>query len=443
VFFPLTKNDTFGILMRGENMKIKVKNASYPAVCAMPPAKKRKTRNPNILLTTVVRIASLPELWATRFSYRKIGMERLKKKEPCLILMNHSAFIDLKIASAVLYPRPYNIVCTSDGFVGKNLLMNHLGCIPTQKFVTDLHLVRELITAVKKRRCSVLMYPEASYSFDGTATPLPDSIGKCIKKLGVPVVMIRTYGAFAHDPLYNGLRHRKVKVSAEVEYLLSPEEAESLSAEEIQARVNAQYSFDNFRWQQENGVKIREPFRAEGLNRVLFTCPHCEAEGQMQSQGDTVSCKGCGVTYRLTEEGTLQALNADSRFTHIPDWYHWQREQVRKEIERGRYQMDLAVDICVLRGTDRLYRVGSGHLRHTADGFHLIGCDGELDYRQSPTSSYSLYADYFWYEIGDVICIGDNTMLYYCFPQGSGDVVAKARLATEELYKLQKQRITR
>lgn len=422
-------------------MKIKIKNASYAAVCAMPPAKTRKIKNPNILLTTVVRIASLPALWATRFSCRKIGMERLRKNEPCLILMNHSAFIDLKIASAILYPRRYNIVCTSDGFVGKNWLMYQLGCIPTQKFVTDLRLVRELITAVKKRRCSVLMYPEASYSFDGTATPLPDSIGKCIKKLGVSVVMIRTYGAFQHDPLYNGLRRRKVKVSADVEYLLSAEETATLSAEEIQGRVNERFSFDNFRWQQQNGVKITEPFRAEGLNRVLFSCPHCGTEGQMHSHGETIECKHCGVSYRLTEEGRLEAQNAEAKFTHVPDWYRWQRETVRAQLERGEYRLDLAVDICILRGTERLYRVGSGRLLHTTEGFCLTGCDGALDYRQSPAASYSLYADYFWYEIGDVICIGDNGTLYYCFPQGGGDVVAKARLAAEELYKLQKQKL--
>ncbi len=424
-------------------LKIKIKNAPYAAVREMTPKKARKVKNPNPLLAAVVRVASWPALWATRFSYRKIGMERLGRKEPCLILMNHSAFIDLKIASAVLFPRRYNIVCTSDGFVGKNRLMYSLGCIPTQKFVTDLRLVREMVAAVKKRRCSVLMYPEASYSFDGTATPLPDSIGKCVKLLGVPVVMIRTYGAFAHDPLYNGLRHRKVKVSAEVEYLLSPEEIAALPADQIQEKINAQFAFDNFRWQQENGVAVREPFRAEGLNRVLFICPHCETQGEMQSHGDKVSCKRCGVTYQLTELGYLQALNAPSRFTHVPDWYRWQRETVRREIEQGTYRLDLAVDICILQGTERLYRVGSGRLLHTAEGFHLTGCNGELDYQQSPAASYSLYADYYWYEIGDVICIGDNSTLYYCFPQQGGDVVAKARLATEELFKMQKQRITR
>ena len=71
-------------------------------------------------------------------------------------------------------------------------------------------------------------------------------------------------------------------------------------------------------------------------------------------------------------------------------------------------------------------------------GFRLTGCGGKLDFTQKPETSYSLYADYFWYELGDMICIGDRDVLYYCFPQGKGDVVAKTRLAAEELYKLKR-----
>lgn len=38
-----------------------------------------------------------------------------------------------------------------------------------------------------------------------------------------------------------------------------------------------------------------------------------------------------------------------------------------------------------------------------------------------------------------MICIGNSDVLYYCFPTEGGDVVAKTRLAVEELYKLSKQ----
>ena len=214
-------------------MKIKVTDKSYEEVIALPREEHRKPLKPSIFFRTLLKLLSSADLKATNFHCRSIGMERLGADEPCLILMNHSSFIDLKIASTILYPRPFNIVCTSDGFVGKEWLMRHLGCIPTQKFVSDLGLVRDMVYTVKELHSSVLMYPEASYSFDGTATPLPESIGKCVKMLGVPLVMIRTYGAFARDPLYNGLQLRKVDVSADMEYLLSPQEIAKASTAEI------------------------------------------------------------------------------------------------------------------------------------------------------------------------------------------------------------------
>lgn len=52
-----------------------------------------------------------------------------------------------------------------------------------------------MLHAVKKLHSSEVLFPEAGYSIDGTATTLPDSTGKLVKMLGIPVVMIKTYGA--------------------------------------------------------------------------------------------------------------------------------------------------------------------------------------------------------------------------------------------------------
>lgn len=417
-------------------MKIKVKNMKYEDVLAKPIGLHRQPRRSGLLFRTLLKLVSFPALRATHFTCREIGMEKLGKGEPCLVLMNHSSFIDLKIAASVLYPRPFNIVCTSDGFVGKNWLMHTVGCIPTKKFVTDMVLVRDMMYALKKLKSSVLMYPEASYSFDGTATPLPDTLGKCLKIMGVPVVMIRTYGAFARDPLYNNLQLRKVDVSADMEYLLSPEEISKKSVAELNAILTEKFSFDNFRWQQENNIRIAEAFRADCLNRVLYKCPHCNAEGKMLGKGTKLTCGNCGKEYVLTELGFMEAVEGNTEFSHIPDWYRWERECVRKELEEGTYSLDVTVDICVMVNMKCIYRVGSGRLRHSAEGFHLTGCEGKLDYSQRPSASYSLYADYYWYEMGDMICIGNTDILYYCFPTEGGDIVAKTRLATEELYKM-------
>lgn len=421
-------------------MKIKIKNKTYEEVTAIPKAKRIKPMKQHMFFRALLRIVSSFDLWATHFKCRKIGMEKLGKKEPCLILMNHSSFIDLEIASTVIFPRRYNIITTSDAFVGLNWILRLIGCIPTKKFVFDSNLIRDMVYVVKELKSSVVMYPEASYSFDGTATPLPDNIGKGVKMLGVPVVMIRTYGAYSRDPLYNGLRRRKVDVSADMKYLLSVEDVSAKSAREIDEIIRNEFAFDNFKWQQENKIAITEPFRAEGLNRVLYKCPHCLTEGKMIGEGTKIRCMHCGKQYELTEYGFMKAENGETEYEHIPDWYQWERKCVKAEIEEGSYQLKVPVDICMMVDLKGVYRVGEGILEHSKDGFHLVGCEGKLDYTQKPLSSYSLYSDYYWYEVGDVICIGDSNALYYCFPKQCGDIVAKTRLATEEIYKMEKNK---
>ncbi len=420
-------------------MKTVVKEKSYEEVIALKSEKSRKPVKPGAFWRFLMQVLGKGELKATNFKANYIGMEKLGKREPCLILMNHSCFTDLLIAQTVFAKRPMNIVCTSDGFVGKNYLMRHLGCIPTNKFVTDFVLVRNMKYALEKLKTSVLMYPEASYSFDGTATPLPSTLGKCLKLLGVPVVMVRTYGAFARDPLYNNLQKRKVNISADIKYLLSPQEIQNKTVDELNEILKQEFTFDNWKWQQENNIKITEPFRADYLNRVLYKCRECGTEGKMVGKEITLCCNNCGAQWTLREDGQLERSDDGSKkgeLSQVPAWFAWEREQVRKEISSGAYKINTEVEIYMMVNTKAIYHVGEGTLQHSANGFVLDGCNGKLHYEQGPRASYSLYSDYFWYEIGDMICIGDMKTLYYCFPKQAGDIVAKARIATEEIYKL-------
>lgn len=417
-------------------MKIKIVEKKYEDVIKIKNEKHKRPIKQNIFWRVLIKLLSFFALLPHGFKGRKIGMERLGKKEPCLILMNHSSFTDFEIAATMIFPRPFNIVATTDGFVGKKWLMRQIGCIPTQKFVTDIALVRDMAHSVRKLKSSVLLFPEAGYSFDGTATVLPDSLGGFLKYLNVPVVMIKTYGAFSRNPLYNNLQVRKVKLSAEMEYILSPEDIATKSAEELNDILRYHFTFDSFKWQQENGIKISESFRADYLNRVLYKCPHCMTEGMTEGKGTILTCNECGKKYELDEYGYMRALDGNTEFPHIPDWYRFEREAVKKEILSGEYRLDVEVDIYVMVDMKCLYHVGEGNLTHSIDGFHLVGCDGQIDYVQKPKSSYTLNADYYWYELGDMISIGNSKILYYCFPKNKKDIVTKTRLATEEIYKL-------
>ena len=416
-------------------MTIKTKVLPYEQVMALPKPKHKKPLRQNPVLKLLIKVLSMPAMYKSGFTINRINMDKLGKKEPCLILMNHTSFFDMKVAAHVLFPRTFGIVTTTDGFVGLNPLMRLLGCIPTNKFVFDPILIKDIVYSIRELKSSVLMYPEAGYTFDGTATPLPDSIGKFVKMLGAPVVMIKTYGVFQRDPLYNNLQLRKSKTSADVEYLLSPQQIKESSAEEIQSIINSRFDFDGFRYQQENKISVPEPFRADCLHRVLYKCPHCMAECATEGKGISLVCHSCGKSYTLDQYGYLVADDGDAKFNHVPDWYRWQRECVRHELLNQTYKLDTDVKILLLVDAKKIYDVGEGHLTHDHNGFTLTGCDGQLQFSLKPSASYSLYADYFWYEIGDMISIGDTGVQYYCFPKTKCNV-AQARLATEELYKM-------
>lgn len=418
-------------------MKIKTKQVPYEVAVAAEKPQHLRPKKPSMLFRALVRVAASFDLHAVKFSYTQSRMDEAGDG-PYLIFMNHSSFVDLEIASKILFPKPYVIVTTCDGFVGKEGFMRKIGCFPTQKFVPDITLISDIRYALQKEKTSVLMYPEASYTFDGCATPLPRKLGVLLKKLDVPVLMIKTDGAFLRDPLYNGLQKRNVKVSAHLTCLLTQAEIQKKSVAELDKILDDTFTFDNFARQYETKTVVDAPFRADGLERILYRCAHCGAEGKIEGKGTALTCHACGKTYEMDEYGRLHATAGKTEFPHIPDWYRWERDCVRQELENGTYKLDTAVDIAILSDYKALYQVGKGRLLHTTDGFRLTGCDGKLNYTQSPLHSYGLYADYFWYELGDMICIGDKARQYYCFPKENVPV-AKARLAAEELYKRKKK----
>ncbi len=424
-------------------MKIKNVVRTYDEVMAIEPPKRYKPKKPNIFWRTLTKVISQPALINSHFKGTQIGMEKLGKDEPALILMNHSGFTDFEIAYSMLYPRKFNTVAAFETFMGLEWIMKQIGCFQTRKYIADLQLIRDIKYCLTENKCSVLMFPEAVYTLDGTSVTLPSSLAKFVKMLGVPLCMFETKGVYLHVPAYGYVENRDVPIRATLRYVLSPEQIKEMSVDEIQAVIDREFSFDDFRWQKENKIVIDEDFRADGLHSILYKCPHCKTEGKMEGKGIHLTCHECGKVWELDELGYLKALDGETYFDHVPDWYRWERECVRQEVLDGTYGFDVPCDIMMIADTKALYRVGSGRLTHNMEeGFHLTGCDGKLDYRQSSKSMYTCEAVPYWYQIGDVIGMGNNRMLYYAFPTENKHVVGKVKLATEEIFKILNEKKT-
>ena len=85
-------------------MKTRVIPKSYEEVLALPAEERKKPLRPHMFFRCLIRLLSAPDMLAVQFSHQEKGMEKLGEDEPALFLMNHSSFIDLKIAYAALSP---------------------------------------------------------------------------------------------------------------------------------------------------------------------------------------------------------------------------------------------------------------------------------------------------------------------------------------------------
>ncbi|MPM37369.1 hypothetical protein SDC9_83979 [bioreactor metagenome] len=272
---------------------------------------------------------------------------------------------------------------------------------------------------------------------------MPESLGKLCQLLKVPVVSLIMHGHHVNSPYWN-LRERGVKpTEAVMTQLFTAKELAEASVEEINARIREAFTYDDFAWQKEKGIRTPQPWRAEGLHKVLYQCPHCKAEYRMRSEGTKLICSACGKSWTMSELGELSADNGETEFSHIPDWYEWERENVRREIEAGTYAITCPVRVESLPNAAGYIHLGEGTLTHKGEGFHVCvsGKHGEFEMVKPVLSLYSCHIEYDYLgKYGD--CVDLNTLedTWYCYPHDCDFAVTKMALATEELYQYEKRK---
>ncbi|NCB51613.1 MAG: hypothetical protein EOM54_07005 [Clostridia bacterium] len=393
---------------------------------------KKPLRRQSHFLRPVAWALAFPMIWARGVKIDNVNTEGLKP--PYLLLCNHNAFNDFKVTTAATFPHRANYVVAIDGFIRREWLLRNVGCICKRKFTSDVLLVRQLQRVVKNGDVAVI-YPEARYSLCGTTAVLPGSLGRLAKLMNVPLVTLIIHGNHINSPFWN-LENRKVSgIEATMTQLFTAEELKEATTDEVNSAIKEAFRYDEYKWQRERGIRIYFNKRAEGLHKVLYQCPACGAEYRMNSKGTKLICEACGKTWTLSELSELSGDDGITEFEHIPDWYEWERENVRKEIEAGTYRFESKVTVDSLPNAKGFQHLGEGTLTHDMDGFHLAADDGSYSMERPVKSMYSCHIEYDYLgKHGD--CIDLNTLddTYYIYPKGSDFSVTKIALATEELY---------
>ena len=388
-------------------------------------------------LRPLTYLLSAPAVWKHRTKITKNRTEGLKP--PYLMLCNHNSFMDFKVLTKAIFPTRANYVIAIDGFIGREKLLRNVGGICKRKFTNDIVLVKQLRRVLKNGDVAVV-YPEARYSLCGTTAILPESLGKLCKVMKVPVVTFICHGNHVTSPFWN-LHDRGIKpTEAEMTLLFTPEELEKASVDEINRKLVETFQYDDYRWQKERGLRTTYKKRAEGLEKVLYQCPACRSEYRMETEGTKLRCTSCGKTWVLSELNELRAESGETEFAHIPDWYEWERENVKAEVDAGTYSTgELDVHVDSLPNAKGYVRLGNGKMAHDENGFRVWGTDDQgmaFSMEIPAKTQYSVHIEYEYLgKFGD--CVDLNTLedTWYVYPHGKDFAVTKMSLATEEIYK--------
>lgn len=377
--------------------------------------------------------------WLHLGKIKRVRMENVKP--PYILICNHNAFFDFYVMTSAIAPDRGIFPAAVDDYIGREWILRRLGAIPKRKYTADISILRNCRKAINEGQIFGI-YAEARYSLCGLTEVIPDAVGQLLKHQSVPVVVLNCKGHHIYDPFWGNNRKRWVKpIEAVMTQAFTPQELKEASVDEINNRVRELLYNDDFRWQSKNRVKVSYRKRAEGLHKVLYQCPHCNTEYKMNSKGDKVFCEHCGKSWTLNYYGELEADKGETEFKFATDWYKWEREQVKKEVENGTYYFECDCHVNDLVNSKGYVRLGNGRLVHDMNGFRLKGVhdydDEPFEMNIDAAGQYAVHVEYD-YRFGNYEdCIDLNTLenTWYVFPENCEFSLTKISLATEEIFK--------
>lgn len=324
---------------------------------------------------------------------------------PALVVAPHTSNKDHWLVGMALYPtRPTFVI--SEHFMASPKLrpILRLAHIITKKmFCPDVSTIMNVLRA-KREGNTVVLFPEGRLACNGRTGRVTEGTAALVKKMGVPVYAVSANGASATFPKWSPAPHRG-KIHITTEKLLSPEEIATLSLDEIEAKIQSAVTHDDLAIM--SGVRYKSKKPAEGLDRILYRCPHCEREFAMKTQGRRIFCTECDFQAELDEAYRLHGAPFDT----ILAWYDWQAGKI--DLDRDTLETEAVIGAVNEEGNMDT-AAGRARIRMDKDTFSF---DGEVFGKPVAFTRDTVSIVGFPVAPGAEFDIYHNNVLYFMYPQ--------------------------
>lgn len=327
------------------------------------------------------------------FKRKYIRNEIKGKKGPMVIIGNHEAALDF--TTLIGATKEHITFVISDSFyntLSVRSFMKKINVIPKQQFQTSLHEIAAMHNTIKNDGI-LMIYPSGLMSEDGLSTPIPAATYEFLSWLGADVYAAKISGSYFCTPKWSG-KARPGRTYLDIYKLIDKNDFKDMSVEQIKKAVDGALCFDAYREQEKNMIKYRGGDNIEGLENVLYICPHCKEEFSIRARNkNTLYCEKCGFAHTSDEYGFLHNSGGIGKeLRYVSDWARFVGETVKGDIECGKLK-DLSCD-AIIQTIDYKKKkyIDSGRARVTLtpDAFLIDGViDGEEKIIEAPIASFA------------------------------------------------------
>ena len=361
-----------------------------------------------------------------------------KCKGPCFVIFNHLSRIDHYYVMEICYPRRVNILAGYSEFFRSHLHqvfeMNNI--LPKKQYTNDIISTKAIISIIRQGGC-VALAPEGLATNDGMNKPIVPHTGHLFKKYKVPVYFVELRGQYLQNTKVC-LDERYGETYAKISLLLSPEDLEKLSVDEIDDKINEAFRQDEYAWQKEKHIKWDMRGRpCYHLHEILYRCPKCGKELVMESTDTEIKCSACGNGATVDEYYDFHPFEGSVIPETPSEWVRQERIAIIKEIRKDpNYRFEEKVKIGHLpndhylenKATSEIDSEGIMTIDH--EGMHYRTEDSsknfDLDYNTLYTTITELDSSYF-----NIYVNGEYTDI---FPERPSAI--KMSMLIEEMHRL-------
>lgn len=238
------------------------------------------------------------------------------KEGPYFLIGNHVLLLDALLSNFGIdgYALPVTNRFAYFGTIRRFALTYMIKSIAKRKGQSDLETIKNIMKELKLGS-KISLYPEGNASFFGSNSDTVFSTAKLIKKMKVDVVNVKTLGGYLAKPRWRKGTLKQSKIVLEYDTILTKQQIDDLSIDEINDIVTSSYNFNDYEWNRVQHHKYIGKNRLKNSDLIMYYCPECNQIGKLSSLGDTLFCD-CGMTTTMDDYGFLKG----SKYDNFVDW---------------------------------------------------------------------------------------------------------------------------